>query len=217
MKATLGRMVVLVLGVSALSVPADAFDFITIDLVEVDNSAVLPGDDSLVPDFNDSLYFTFDLMITTTGPRYFYAAAADASLTGPAEFFQHPAGDRVPPESATIAQYPAVEFDTYFDGGGRTAGVAWESYVEEPQFIHADWGGTGDYPPAGTYRIARYTVHFLEPGSTTLTVEGVTVAPLSPGILIPFGPFTVPIEYIPEPGALALLALGGFAALRRRR
>jgi hypothetical protein len=34
------------------------------DLVPVDNSAVVPGNDSEVPDFNDGSYFTFDLVIS---------------------------------------------------------------------------------------------------------------------------------------------------------
>lgn len=188
------------------------------ELVPVDSGAVLPGDDSFVPDFNDGSYFTFDLMITTTPGTHFDVAEADAMLTGSAQFFQHAAGGPVPPDDSVIAQYPAVEFDSYFDGGGRPVAIVDGSLVEEPQFIHAAWYGGASYPPAGTYRVARFSFRFLEAGAATLAVEGRSHDPLgSGGAWWPIGPLDVTVEYAPEPGALALLTLGGIAALRRRR
>ena len=187
----------------------------TFDLVPVDSSAVVPGDDSLVPDFNDGSYFTFDLMITTQ-QSYFLAAEMQATLDGPAEFFQHPIGGEVPPDPNLLADYPAVEFDTFLDAGGRDDPVYVEPpYVEEPQFIHAYWWSAGGAnPPDGTYRIARLSFRFSEPGTATLHVSGESWD--SPGYhMCPIGPFTIPVEYVPEPSMLALLTLAGLLGPRR--
>jgi hypothetical protein len=187
----------------------------TFDLVSVDNSAVLPGEDTLVPDFNDGSYFTFDVMITTQ-QSYFLAAEMQATLEGPAEFFQHPIGGEVPPDPNLLADYPAVEFDTFLDAGGRDDPVyVVPPYVEEPQFIHAYWWSAGGpNPPEGTYRIARLSFRFTEPATATLHVSGESWD--SPGYhMCPIGPFTIPVEYVPEPSMLALLSLAGLLRLRR--
>jgi hypothetical protein len=184
------------------------------ELVPVQNDTVLPGDDPLVPDFNNGSYFTFDLMITTVDCD-FQAAGVDATLTGPTVFFQHSAGGDVPPDPNLVAQYPAVEFDIFFDGGpGSLVGV-W--LVEGPQFIRADWCDLGADLPNNTYRIARFSFQFDQAGTATLTVAGHSLDPHSGGgVLMPFGPLVVSVDYVPEPGTLALLALGAFLTLRRR-
>jgi len=186
----------------------------TFELVAVDNSAVLPGSDSLVPAFNDGSYFTFDLMITTVDAD-FDVADAEASLTGPSVFFEHPAGGFVPPTEDLVAQYPAVEFDTFFDGGPGSV-VDGAFFVHEPQLIHAGWWDSEAYLPNDTYRIARFSFQFLEPGTATLTVEGSSHLPPGHATLTPIGPLTVSVDYVPEPSMLALLALGGPLSLRRR-
>jgi len=187
----------------------------TFDLLGVDNSALLPGEDTLVPDFNDGSYFTFDLMVTTVNAD-FHLAGVDATLTGPAEFFQHPAGGLVPPDPNVVEQYPAVEFDVFFDAGpGSDPWVLLDDLVEEAQFIHATWFDTEVDLPNDTYRIARFSFHFLDIGTATLTVEGDSVNPLGGPYYFHIGPLEV-CMYYPEPSSLALLTLAGLLALRRR-
>ena len=211
------RPVMVILALAVLPAGALGVSSMTFHLAPADSSSVLPGDDPLVLSFNDGSYFTFDLMITTVD-TYFIGAAIDATLTGPSEFFQHPEGGLVPPDPNLVQQYPAVEFDSFFDGGpANRIFVAWESLVQEAQFIHADWGVDGGwYTGDGTYRIARFSFHFLAPGTAALAVEGVTVNPFSPGPLIPIGPLVVSVDYVPEPSMPALLTLGGLLGLRRR-
>ncbi len=187
----------------------------TFELVAVDSSAVLPGEDTLVPDFNDGSYFTFDLMVTTVNAD-FHLAGVDATLTGPAEFFQHPAGGLVPPAPNLVEQYPAVEFDVFFDAGpGSDPWVLLDDLVQEAQFIHATWFDTEVDLPNDTYRIARFSFHFLDVGSATLSVEGRSHDPAgSGGAWFPIGPLEVSVYY-PEPSSLALLALAGLLGQRR--
>jgi hypothetical protein len=198
---------------ATLSVDALADYSQSFELVPVQNDTVLPGDDPLVPDFNDGSYFTFDLMITTVDCD-FEGASVEATLTGPTAFFQHPAGGHVPPDPNLVAQYPAVEFDIFFDGGpGSMVGV---DLFERPQFIQAIWLDLGADLPNDTYRIARFSFQFDQPGTATLTLEGYSLDPHSYSLLIPFGPLVVSVDYVPEPATLAPLTLGGLLTLRRR-
>lgn len=190
----------------------------TFELIPVDNSAVLPGADALVPDFNDGSYFTFDLMITTHGTTWFASASIEAALTGPAEFFLHPAGDRLTPSPDLIAQYPALEYDTFFEGGqGALCSFAPGELTTEPQYLDVGWYvWDNDYHASNHHRVARISIHFLEPGVSTFTLEGDSWDPTTSSILYPIGPFTIPLEYIPEPATLALLAGAGLLVALRR-
>lgn len=204
-------------GVILLSLANLEASWQTFELIPVDNSAVLPGADTLVPDFNDGSYFTFDLMITNHGVTRFDTALVEAALTGPSEFFIHPAGDRLSPAPSLIAQYPALEYDTFFEGGpGAQCYFAPGELNIAPQYLLAGWYVWRDYYYGAYHRIARFSIHFLEPGTSTFTLEGVSWDPMTSGILDPIGPFTIPIEFAPEPTTLALLACGVlFSALRR--
>lgn len=190
----------------------------TFELIPVDNSAVPPGADTLVPNFNDGSYFTYDLMITTHGTTWFASASIEAALTGPTEFFLHPAGDRLTPSPDLIVQYPALEYDTFFEGGpGALCAFAPGELTTEPQYLDVGWFvWDNDYHASNHHRIARISIHFLEPGASTFTLEGDSWDPTTSSILYPIGPFTIPIEYAPEPGTLALLACGALFGARRR-
>jgi hypothetical protein len=177
----------------------------------VDNSAVLPGDDSQVPDFNNGSYFTFDLVITLIGIDDWRVTSMEATISGPAVFFQHPSGGDVPPDQDLIAQCPAVEFDSYFSGAPDLPFYFAFGPVNEPTYVSADWYDTS-WSALDEFAIARLTVHWLGGEPATLSVNGVTGVSSSE---MPWSfDFTVPI---PEPGALSLLALGALASLRRRR
>jgi hypothetical protein len=183
------------------------------DFVPVDSSGVSPGDDTLVPDFNDGSYFTFDLRVTHGATDALWAAQATATLDGPAVFFQHPRGGDLPADPGQIELYPALEFDSFFDVPSGDLVFDFDFPVNEPQRIEAIWYDIGNrVPGGGPYVIARYTAHWQGGPPTLLTVEGVAGSIMS-GDLWYIGPFVVTI---PEPSAFMLLAFGAATIFRRR-
>ena len=202
---------------AALLTPAAFADWSwqTFELVPVNNSAVLPGADPLVPDFNDGSYFTFDLMILNHN-TYFSTAVIGAALTGPSEFFLHPDGDLRTPAPELVAQYPALEYDTFFEGGPG-AQIDFLFPTIESQYMDVTWYAWDDhYYSDDPYRIARFSFQLLEHGTATFTLEGWSHDPQTSGIYEPIGPFEITVEYLPEPGMCALLAGGGLFLARRR-
>jgi hypothetical protein len=181
------------------------------DLVPVDNSAVVPGDDSQVPDFNDGSYFTFDLVVLVIGVDDWQGAGIDATISGPATFFQHPIGGDVPPDASLIAMYPAVEFDSYFAGAPGTIPGFADGPYNEPNSISADWFDS-ETTGFDQYPVARFTVQWSGGEEASLTVQGQSGA-ASTHLPWPFD-FTVTI---PEPSALSILILGALAGFRRQR
>jgi len=209
----LSRFVMLV---ALVALAATAHGALTHDFVLVDNSAVLPGDDPLVSDFNDGSYYSFDVLLTVSPwPGGYWddwtESYLEAAISGPAVFFQHPAGSDVPPDPNTISQYPAVEFDSYF-GPSQEIFFATPYPVNEPTFISACWFDTINMG-VGTYPLVRLTVRWVGGEAAALTVRGNSVAAITQGMLFPIGPYTVTI---PEPSALALLSLGAVLTLKRR-
>jgi hypothetical protein len=181
------------------------------DFVAVDNSAVLPGDDSQVPDFNDGSYFTFGLVVTLIGDDDWTATGVEATITGPATFFQHPSGGDGPPDAGLIAQYPAVEFDSYFSGAPDLPFFHAVDPINDPTFISATWYDMA-WSAFDQYAIARFTVHWLGGQAATIAVDGSSSIASTSG----FRPFNFVVT-IPEPGTLTLLALGALAFFRRTR
>jgi hypothetical protein len=175
------------------------------------------GDD-LTPDTD---VVVFDLKVEITGDDAWTAAGGTAvgvpwaTLTG-GSFFQHGAGSDGPPNPVFFPVYSALEYDSFY-----TTHLGWPNVASQgvaPGFafgpqdtatqLNADWFWTPDgnfYP--GTHTIARATV---APGG-----KGWELC-----VAVQVGSIESPLqlyEYcIPEPGSLALLALGGLALIRRR-
>jgi hypothetical protein len=197
-------------------VAPNAWPDLSHDFIPIDNAMVLPGDDPLVPDFNDGSYFTFDLVVTVENfsgrPDDWFAAVVDATIAGPGEFFQHPLWIDIPPPPGLFEDYPAVEFDSYFAGApGASIVIHTVDFVSEPTYIHAYWWDMA-WPEEDVYPIARFTVHWLgdEPATLTLNDASFNWHTQSPWQF----DFTVTI---PEPSAAALLAFGGLVLIRSRR
>jgi hypothetical protein len=208
----MGRVCLALLVGGTLVGPAQAG--LLLDLVEVDNSGVLPGDDPLVGDFNDGSYFTFDIVVTPTPGDTWLSANMLATTDGPAVFFQHLLGSDVPPDSEQVSQYPALEFDSYFSTpvGGQPL-----FYPPGPDnqatAIEASWTWDGPAVDGSSGSFVRVTTRWLGGNPATVRLEGDCGLASTGGALQPFS-FTATI---PEPGSLLLLAVGALLVARCQR
>jgi len=179
---------------------------------------VTPGDDNIVPDFNDGTYYTIDLRVIVCNDDDWTSAEATARIDG-AKFFDHPLNDETPPWIMGQRLYPALEFDSFYCSTEADlynnppyTDPRFAEEHHEAQYRHAVWF---DVPPnggEGAFLIARYTIKALpEDLPVTFHVQGRNTTFDGGGTPYPFQ-FTC---VIPEPGSLALLGLG-LTVIRRR-
>jgi len=142
---------------------------ISVAVISIDNSSVGPGDDPLAPSFDGGVtHFTFDLQVNIEDPwgGDWCAADVDSFLDAPdVAFFLHPMdlGGNPCPDPGMLAEYPALEFDSYWCGAsvippgesGSYAGCA--ELLRTTTEMFAFWydaEDTGD----GTFTIMRFTI-----------------------------------------------------------
>ncbi|MFG0253277.1 MAG: dockerin type I domain-containing protein [Phycisphaerales bacterium JB038] len=89
---------------------------IDLDLVEVDNSNVQPGDDDYAPNFGGGVtHFTFDLVVTISPDNDWTTQSSLVHLTSDeVVFFNHEFGGDYPPMEALWQYFPALEFDSFY-------------------------------------------------------------------------------------------------------
>jgi hypothetical protein len=89
---------------------------IELDLAQVDNTSVKPGDDSLAPGFDGGVtHFTFDLFIAVTADNDWTTQRSFVELQHPeVAFFNHGIGTDLEPNPALFGLYPALEFDSFY-------------------------------------------------------------------------------------------------------
>ena len=198
---------------------------IFVEWVPVDLSHVHLLTDGIVDpgDWLDGGVFCFDLQITVVDDRW-TAASCDMNLIGDVEFWEHPVGGDTQPSIGMLEICGLLRFDSFYCSTEEWPNPILESSANATIFApgspqiqtatrrKAEWYTDPSEPNAGagTYTIARYTVHH---GWNPFEVWGSgTVYLASTGGL----PWEFTIAPFPEPGALALMALGGVALIRRR-
>ncbi len=177
---------------------APASAAITFDLLQVDNSAALTG------------YVTYDLQVTTDTD---WTAAAMLVELSEGEIYQEPEGwghngsTLGPPDPAGFGMFPSSEFDTYFDGNGRTvtfAGAGGDVGGDVLQYdtveLDASWynNAGGD---TGTITIGRLTLTEFAAAdlSIMLTNDADDMAEFDVAIGQGAAPLILDVTEVPEP------------------
>jgi hypothetical protein len=167
----------------------------------------------------------WDLMVTIEGDDAWTVAGGAAvgvpwaTCDGYGTFFQHAAGTAGPPDPWFFPLYPALRYDSFYTtylGWPNTPGeqglgpVFADGPIDEPTRLIAAWWWTPDgYYYPGQFTIARVTIAPDDPENWWVDIAVQVGSLETPPLLFEttYG--------IPEPGSLALLALGGLL-LRRR-
>ena len=154
---------------------------------------------------------TYDLHAVITGERY-QSHEIDASLTA-GTFYQDGFGGFVAPNPLFIPSFPALAFDSYvttpYDypnvDDPAVTGAATPGSTEGAAAMSGGIFVAGNTAIDGDFVLVRLTVSADAEGTATgrvITTENLSGYDYS--------------ITIPEPGTLALLALGGLALIRRR-
>lgn len=107
---------------------------IDVDLVQVDNTSIKPGDDDHAPDFDGGVtHFTFDLVITVTADSDWTTQRSFVELMYPAVFFHHTFGGDGEPHSALLPLFLALEFDSFYAAPPETFD-GWVGFARGPQW-----------------------------------------------------------------------------------
>ena len=163
-----------------------------------------------------SAYYNFRLLIDVSQSDDWTVVNTAINLSG-ATFYQDAFGGDGPPNSLLFPSFPDVEYDSYFTvpkGYPNSTAGGSPNFSDGPSWtstsVTADWFDSTAIPGDGSWYLGSLTL--LTTGTWSGTVSGGYTVASTGGYLWSYS-FDIPI---PEPGSLALLALGGLALIRRR-
>lgn len=209
------RLVLASLSVAAMSCAANASVFGRVTFAEVNNGGVSDGSGANLASFR-----TFDLFWQNTSGGDVLVNGVNMGFAPNPSFdeyfiqvvggtvFNHAFGGDTAPNPALIPAFPALAFDTYLAMGDQSVSVV-------PNSVDLTGANNGEIrgvwftqPPlqianGDSFRFLRITV-----SDSTEDIRGLIQIGFSDGVR----DFVVP-----APGAAGVLALGAFAAARRRR
>ena len=169
------------------------------------NGIPFPGDALLQPNTK-----CWDVLVTSTDDLIGFIVTGLVPDPNSGGVYQNAAGTDGPPSPAVLPYVPALEFDTYVDMPGNLlllSGSLASLPLEFGDLTDPNDGSA--HGPQTNFRMARITLLDPDPeGWLYLTAKENSAG----------GPVTTTHSIrIPEPATMSLLALGGLAALRRRR
>jgi hypothetical protein len=196
--------------------------FVAVASADITGSVIGPTANLLTT--GDTAY-TWELQVTITGSDAWTVAGGPVVGTpwinvAGGTFYQDPMNDTNPPNPAFFGMVPDSEFTSFYTthlgypnvaNTGVSPGFAYGP-VDQPTSLNADWFWTpdgNDYP--GTYTVAQFSIIEDVPGTPACATIDMQIGSREIGVT-PFQGFVC----TPEPGSLALLALGGLALIRRR-
>jgi hypothetical protein len=200
---------------------------IDVALVPVDLSGAAGYTDYSVPPgpWAAAGYRCFDLKVTVkTATDSWTTASADANISVNGTFWNHPNGGDKQPNVNNFPFFGLTRFDSFYCSAEEWPNPDLDTNADATSFAPgspsasttthraAEWYSDPLAPTAygGTYTIARYTL--LPTGTGVLRVTGNTYVASTGG-----NPHAYDVQVtFPEPGSMALLALGGLALIRRR-
>lgn len=201
------------------------------DLVPDYASAVLADDLTLA----NTPARTFDLVVTTSPDIKWASCDLQVSLASTDSFYVKTGSDMRHPAKSTWAASPAAEFSTFLcvpsfeyisqginPHGGCLLGKAQYPLesgtgpaILELNKIDAAWGHL--YPQSGTFTIARLTLLDSFDGGFEFTGR-IGSANNIAGPTNIYANYAPPaVQFVPEPGALAIVLLAGMILARRRK
>ena len=205
---------------AVLSLASFASATITADVVTVMDCQPLPSAGTNV--------CVFDIVIDVVDDNFSAGGAAVLGdpwvviTEGPGTFYNDTYGTDTQPNPLFIAAFPDLAYDTFVTqpagypnttDQGAAPGFA---TPPTPDFgatsITGDWFIAGAAATTGQFTIARLTVLCSDTEMTTVELD-LSYGGLEPGLQNLTTTLTCGV---PEPGSLALLALGGLALIRRR-
>jgi len=196
-------------GVASADIAGEVQSYITPDASTDALSPIVGGD-----------YVTNDIVVTTDTD--WLSAVVEIVLTQ-GSIYQHAAGGDTAPNPLFFPVYPALEYDTYVqNGAGESVGILpavdyGYAAVENGTTTYALSWNTVDTDDIGVLPLLRATLSSDAQGTWKTRITALSDDIENPYEYVMEDGSVVDGYMIPEPATMALLGIGGLAALIRRK